>query len=158
MFEVQMIKKYCSEYFIKEIIEDITSLGGMAVYCTITLFSLFVDYAVGIKLTLMLLLSYLVTAIIKSFYKKERPKEESYKNIVEKLHSRSFPSLHAMRATMLGITFAKILNERLAIILSVLLILIVGWTRIMLKKHYWTDVFGGIIFGIIIVLTVNCLL
>lgn len=150
-----MIKKYCSEYFIKEIIEDITSLGGMTIYCVVVLFSLFVDSIVGFKLILMLIIAYIITGVIKSFYKKERPKEESYKNIIEKLHSRSFPSLHTMRATMLGITFANILNERLAIILSVLLILIVGWTRMILKKHYFTDVLGGIIFGIIIFLIVN---
>ncbi len=147
-----------SKYFIDETLEDITSLGGITIYCTITIVSLFADFKTGLRLAFMLFSAYLVTAVIKSIYKKQRPKEETYKNIIEKIHSRSFPSLHSMRITILAATFAQLLEQRIATLFLALLVIAVAWTRIQLKKHYLTDILGGIAFGIIIFFTANLLL
>lgn len=154
---MEWLKKHFSEYFIKETLEDITSLGGITVYCTLTLFSFFADFQTGSRLLLMLFLCYIITATIKSIYKKQRPKQESYKNLIEKIHSRSFPSLHAMRTTILAATFAQLIDNKIATLFLILLIIIVSWTRTQLKKHYITDIIGGIVFGLTIFVFVNWL-
>ena len=69
--------------------------------------------------------------------------------------SYSFPSGHTLTAIVfyivlsyLLIHYFKIKNKTLVYSCSILLILIVGFSRIYLGVHYFSDVMGGIILGI----------
>lgn len=78
--------------------------------------------------------------------------------------SFAFPSGHStISAVFFGFMILFSLNhiknithKKLAIITSILLIAIVGITRIYLNVHWLTDVIGGYLLGTIIVLTLAC--
>ncbi len=74
--------------------------------------------------------------------------------IQETFHS--FPSLHAMTATILYFTLAYMMYHftrrfwlsYLVFIISFLLIMLISFSRIYLGVHYFSDIFGGFTFGL----------
>lgn len=102
------------------------------------------------------LLSYLLNELIKNIIKRERP------SIVEQVHAvgYSFPSGHAMISTACyGIftyfilkTIAKKKHKKLIVWLTVMLIILIGYSRIALNVHYLTDVIGGYLIGLLFII------
>lgn len=95
----------------------------------------------------------LLNVLLKSAFARQRP---SFENPFVTLASYSFPSGHAMAATLLyGIlavfTVLTVQTWRwgvLTVLAAVLLILLVALTRIALAVHYLSDVLGGIAAGL----------
>lgn len=89
---------------------------------------------------------------IKYFWHKPRPNGQQYKNGFEKIDAGSFPSIHASRIALvylsLGFLHYKFGNE-LLFLLFLLIIIVVGYSRTFLKKHFWTDVLAGWTLGTI---------
>ncbi|HLQ82912.1 MAG TPA: phosphatase PAP2 family protein [Pseudogracilibacillus sp.] len=102
------------------------------------------------------LLSYVLNEFIKSIIKRERP------SIVEQVHAvgYSFPSGHAMISTVCyGIftyfllkTITKKKYKNLIILLTGLLIVLIGYSRLALNVHYLTDVIGGYLIGALFII------
>ncbi|MEK6818538.1 MAG: phosphatase PAP2 family protein, partial [Nanoarchaeota archaeon] len=108
------------------------------------------------KLTfLSLILIYLITFAIRFIYYKPRPKKQSHKNLLEKLDASSFPSMHSARITLLCLIFTSVYLNLYSVLLSALLILLVSYSRIYLKKHYFSDLVGGVILGILVYFFMN---
>ena len=137
---------------LKKIFDEITFLGGILFYLIVSfLFLYFQKQDIFLKLILALISVYLITAIIRMFYFKNRPKKLNHSNFLEKLDASSFPSIHAARATLLFILFSLINLEKLFLIaIMFLLLLSVYYSRIYLKKHDIIDILGGIILGILV--------
>lgn len=98
-------------------------------------------------LLLALLINEIFCSLIKIIFPKKRPTEQTYKNIIEKIDAGSFPSIHASRITIVYLTLFSN-TENLAIktvFLSV--IVLVFFSRVKLKKHFWIDVLGGFVIG-----------
>ncbi len=132
-------------------IRDISALGGLPFYIAVMLwFFAANNKAVLYELALSLLLCYAVTTAIRLVYFKKRPKEQSYKNIFEKIDASSFPSLHAMRAGALGVITAVFFNNVIITAAALVMIGAVGATRVMLRRHHPIDTTAGIAIGGII--------
>ena len=89
----------------------------------------------------------LVTQILKRIIRRKRPSKEVQSKYVSKLDLWSFPSGHAGRmacsAIMMMLLFPKI--GWIILIWAIL----VGYGRIFIKAHYFLDILGGTILGII---------
>ncbi len=137
--------------FIDEFFRDITSLGGIYVYGIIAL----VLFIVGQnKLFFQMLFgaffSYIIAGAIRLIYFKHRPSKQQFTNIIERIDASSFPSIHAARASFLVIIFSSALNSIIGNIFLFIVGIFICYSRIYLKKHDYADIFGGIIFGILL--------
>ena len=139
-----------------DLIRDISSFGSLFAY----LFVLFVfliqkNYVLFNKLAIGLLFIYAIVIIIRSVYFKDRPKKYPHSTFIERLDASSFPSLHAARITFLYAIFINYFKNYIFLILGVILVALVSYSRIYLKKHDKTDVFVGIFLGVVVYFVVN---
>ncbi|MBI3190136.1 phosphatase PAP2 family protein [archaeon] len=140
--------------FVYEAIRDISSLGGIAFYGLLFLFTLAVQqYIITMKLLFMIIAIMIVTYSIKSVYFKARPDNKAKKkgkNLLEKADLSSFPSVHSARITALGVLGSlTFMNIWLTLLLTAIVI-VVCVSRIVLSRHYKADVAAGIILGLIV--------
>ncbi len=101
------------------------------------------------------LLSSFLNILIKHLVKRDRP------SLVEEVYGvgYSFPSGHAMISTVCYGIFVFYLIEiikkkpkrRLLIISTLILLLLIGYSRIALGVHYFTDVLGGYMIGLLFI-------
>lgn len=101
------------------------------------------------------LLSYVLNELIKLVVKRVRP------SIMEEVFGigYSFPSGHAMISTVCYTIFVfyllKIIKEKrrrqLIIISTITMLLLIGYSRIVLGVHYFTDVLGGYLFSLLFI-------
>src|SRR3989344_993617 len=136
---------------LKEKIQDMSAFGGDPVY---VLFML-IAFLGGVKKEFLILLvglalAYAITFAIRMFWWQERPDKEKYKNIWEKFDSGSFPSVHAMRATILALTLAMFYKTALAYAGFAVVVLAVCFARVWLKRHRLIDVAVGVPLGVLI--------
>lgn len=140
-----MYKKFFNNLF-AEIIRDFSSFGSPFI---LILFSLIL---IGINFKLLGIIVGLIFvetfgSLIKFFYYKKRPNEEKYNNFLEKIDSSSFPSLHSARSSFVFLSLFLFYDSPTKIIL-LFIPLIVGLTRVLLKKHYVLDVIAGYFLGV----------
>ena len=93
-------------------LRDFTSLGNPLILLIMAFF------IIGNTITLIYLIIGLLFieifgSLIKIFYYKNRPSKESYKNILEKIDSGSFPSLHSARACFIFISLMGITRHNI---------------------------------------------
>ena len=91
----------------------------------------------------------IVSIFIKYFYFKERPLKKEKTNLIERLDAASFPSTHSMRIFSL-MFWIVLLGDMKLTIYSTIIVFLVSYSRIYLKKHYLIDVIFGIILSFII--------
>jgi len=141
------MKKILNKFF-----DEIPFFGGIAFY----LFVMILLFIIGetdffLKLMIGLITIYFVTLLIRIVYFKPRPNREKYKNFIEKIDASSFPSVHASRMTFLFLFSTISFSLDFIVKVFLFLVFILGlYSRIYLKKHFFKDVFGGIILGGII--------
>lgn len=138
------------------IFKFITFFGSVLFIVIITLLILIFGKRRGVNITLVVIISTLVNNIVKVIIKRPRP--EVLKLVVEK--SYSFPSGHTMAsATLAGIivfyiwksNIKKLYKVIISIVLSLLVFSII-FSRIYLGAHYFSDVLGGMITSIIVLI------
>lgn len=91
---------------------------------------------------------------IKFLFHRKRPKHIHYLNSLEKIQSGSFPSIHSANIMFAGLVIIKNFNNIAVDIIFTMVILIVGYSRYYLKKHYLRDVLGGYLIGVIMFLVI----
>ncbi len=129
-----------------EYIRDFTSLGNPFILLSIAFF------LVGFNNSfLMIVLGFIINEIIcsaiKYFFPKKRPNQQTYDSAAEKIDAGSFPSIHASRLSFVGLSLMALTNYFPHKILLLVIILVVGYSRIYLLKHYPIDVLAGYVFG-----------
>jgi len=99
-------------------------------------------------LLIALLINEIIGSVIKVFFFRQRPNGQKYSNLIEKIDAGSFPSIHSSRITLSYFFLSSCTNlVTLKVIYFVAIVLVLA-SRIILRKHYWTDVIGGAIIGI----------
>ena len=132
--------------------EEVTFLGGLLFYLIITFYFLFKNDYDSFKILIIgLFIIYIIAALIRMVYFKERPKKVSYENFLEKIDASSFPSIHAARISFLFIfMITRVLDSYYWVFLGLILTILMLSSRIYLKKHYFIDIIGGTFLGLII--------
>ncbi len=105
------------------------------------------DMDVVIRVALGLLLIYLIGGFIKSILFKESPAKSILMGIFRKVESGSFPSLHVARSSFAYGFLLEYLDFPFTAI-PVILVLLVAFSRVFLKKHYIVDTIFGLFFGL----------
>jgi len=131
--------------------KQLTELGSFTFFLvTIGLLILLKYYSFALRLSISLGLIMIVAVLIKSIYFKKRPKKHKITNVIERIDASSFPSIHSMRTFALSFWMIQFFNNSFITIYLTILGIFVIYSRIYLKKHYWSDIIGGIFFSFVI--------
>ncbi len=143
--------------WVEEMMRDLTALGGVAVTSLITLATTVLLAMQGrAKMSLYILTTVLggvaLSLALKSSFDRPRPNLVPYGSHV---YTQSFPSGHSMTASATYLTLGALLAERVRrrrarvfiLLLTVLVLLAVGFSRVYLGVHWATDVLAGWVAG-----------
>ncbi|MBI9105202.1 MAG: phosphatase PAP2 family protein [Spirochaetales bacterium] len=142
-----------SNPFLDKAAEMVTMLGEQYFFILVISFLFWnISKREGFKLAAAFIYSSVLNNILKISFHTLRPFEMldyiSGKR-VETATGYSFPSGHTQGATTFFITLAQILRRKWFTIAAIIVIFLIGLTRIFLGVHWPVDVVGGIIFGVI---------
>ncbi|MGB1018054.1 MAG: phosphatase PAP2 family protein [Chitinophagales bacterium] len=130
---------------------DFTSLANPLILLFVPFIFLFPkNKAAFYTLLIALLINEVIGSLIKIFFPKKRPNGQTYSNLIEKIDAGSFPSLHSSRIALVYLTLFYFSDLLALKIIFICIIPIVMFSRINLKKHFLTDIIGGLIIGSII--------
>lgn len=136
---------------IQSLFRDITTLGGSFFYGIMMLFVLGIG---ELELFYQLLLGFIATTgfvvLIRTFYFKDRPNKQHYSGFLERIDASSFPSLHATRVVFYSLVFINFFSNSFITAWFFILMILVVYSRIYLKKHDWIDIIGGILLGLMV--------
>lgn len=134
------------------ILKIITSLASTRFFVILSILLLIIlRNRKAVALVVFLALNGIINEILKRLFKRERPNIKRL--VVEKGYS--YPSGHTMSATcfyglmsfLVAISELTIYFKIGIIVLLVLLVLVIGFSRIYLGVHYFSDVVAGILMG-----------
>lgn len=147
------------------VIKVITNLGGpigIMFICFLLLMYSKTRKKVGIPVSIAVIISEIINFTLKNIFARERP------NILQLVNetSYSFPSGHSMINasvyTMLAILALKYIKDKkikyAVVAFCIVFPLLIGFTRIYLGVHYFTDVIGGLLLGFSVSVIVYTLL
>ena len=108
------------------------------------------DLLFPLKLLGFILAMEIFCGLIKLAYPKPRPVPLKNNTLWQKYHAGSFPSIHSARIMAVSVWISSFYGTPVAALLITLLVAGVGYSRIYLKKHYFTDVLAGYAIGVAI--------
>ena len=129
-----------------EYIRDFTSLGNPFILLSIAFFLTGIGKPFAM-IVLGFVINEIVCSAIKYFFPKKRPNQQTYDSAAEKIDAGSFPSIHASRLSFVGLSLMSMTSYFPHKILLLIMILVVGYSRIYLLKHFPIDVLAGYVFG-----------
>ena len=133
------------------IIVFITTLGAGIAYVAM-LFYIFwcVDDRQGIKLSVLMVFSGWINSFLKVLFKQPRPYnlDPSVGRAAET--SYGIPSGHAQSSLVFFTAFASWLKKPALYVAAILITLVISFTRLYLGVHFPTDIFGGWIVGLVV--------
>lgn len=113
---------------------------------------IYLQWPAAWSLLITVVVAALLTAVAKGLFKRQRPVEKWA--IATDIYS--FPSGHAARAGAVAIALSAALPSYT--LLFLLWALLVAIARVMLSRHYVSDVVGGLVFGAVVGLLVQVVL
>lgn len=154
---IQFLQSFSSD-LLNTVMLIITSFGS--VY-----FSIFVvciiywcyNKDIGFKLGIIMACSGVLNSIVKSLVRSPRPIGVEGVNSIGEFSAPgySFPSGHTQNITTLGVSMYIFTRSRVIFILSVILIVLVGISRLYLGLHWPIDILGGFVLSLIISIVLN---
>ena len=155
-FEINFLHflRNISNTFLDHLFEAITFLGEQ--YCIIIILVI-LYYGISKKIGQRVLYSIITTInlnnIFKLIIKRERPFSQVQKNPVtparpETATGYSFPSGHTQNASVTYTSLAINFRKKQVIIPCIILIILIGFSRLWLGVHFPTDVIAGCILGV----------
>ena len=131
----------------------ITNLGSEYFYLiALTTLYLAVNKKLCYKTALILFFSMWLNNFLKNAFKLERPPE----GLIE-VSGYGFPSGHAQNSATFWGYLAVVTRSLSVIVLAVILIILISYSRLYLNVHYLMDVVGGILIGLLLVFTYHFL-
>ncbi len=129
---------------------DITAFGSVVFYLFVFVWFLAVAPSTAWLLLWGLLIIHAVAMIIRNYYFKHRPEAERHPTWLDKIDAASFPSIHAARIIFVVFTLNRYLMNYWLMAVMVVVLLLVCFSRIYLKKHDIVDLGGGLVLGTLI--------
>jgi len=152
MIEIIKFIQSFSSPFLDMLFELVTMVGDdMFFIFFIALYYWCFNKAFGYKLAFICLTSGVLNTIIKEIVRFPRPiGYEGIKSIrVETAGGYAFPSGHTQQTTALFTTLMLEFKKRWINIIGIVIVILVGFSRMYLGVHWPTDVLGGLIIGVI---------
>lgn len=141
---MQTLNKYLKEGF-----TAITAFGTAYFYAVLIIFLFLINQKTkAFHLLIILPICYLFVMALRLIYFKERPVKEDYFNLFTRLNASAFPSLHTITFTLTATILSTITKTTATTIFFYILAILVAYSRIHIKKHYWSDVLIGLVLGI----------
>lgn len=92
-----------------------------------------------------------ICSTIKYIWHKPRPNQQGFADGMEKIDAGSFPSIHAARISFVYASLSYIQytqNQSLIFaMIALIVVVVVGYSRVFLRKHFPVDVAAGYGFG-----------
>ncbi len=131
--------------------QGVTFLGNAEFYLLLApIFIWSVNYRLGARLGILLLLSAYINQALKELFMQPRPCEPRPDVCIDQADSYGLPSGHAQNAIVFWGVIAQWIGTAWGWIAGILLMLLIGLSRIYLGVHFPTDVFMGWAIGIVI--------
>ncbi len=129
----------------------ITTLGAGIIYLVMLFYILWcVDDRAGMRLSILLVFSNWVNSFLKVIFKQPRPYDLD-PSVGRALESTfGLPSGHAQNSLVFFMGFASWLKKPVFYVAAILITLVISFTRLYLGVHFPTDIFGGWIVGLIV--------
>lgn len=135
------------------IFRAITFLGEEQFYILLLPFILWcVDFQLGIRLSIILILSSYINTDLKDLFKQPRPFHINPAVKLAEADGYGLPSGHAQLALAMWTTLAIIIKKLWFWIFAVIIILLISFSRVYLGVHFPTDVFAGWAIAVIFLL------
>lgn len=132
------------------IFQIISLFGTPFFFIPATIYLLSLNKALAIIVIYSIASTQIICTAVKFIYPKSRPIPMPDKTLIQKYMAGSFPSIHTARITAFLVPIAQFYASKAFILAALLAIGLVGYSRIYLKKHYFTDVLGGFAIGAIV--------
>lgn len=132
--------------------QQMSALGSTPIFIIIIfIFLLNKQFETAFFLSLGLIVLYAIAAPLRLMFFKERPIPKPYENIFEKIDASSVPSLHAARVGFLLLFLMDYFaTEIYTFIFLIVVSLLIVYSRIYRKRHYFADVVIGFILGVFV--------
>lgn len=138
--------------FLDSFFTAITNLGHEFAYIAIVLFVYWcVDRRVAHRTAILFLFSMWLNGLVKEVFATPRPSPEQGVRVLVHEESFSFPSGHAQGAATLWGALAWSFGSTLFWVVAIVLILLIGFSRLYLGAHFLGDVLGGYAIGFALV-------
>ena len=152
------IDKYISSYYAEKssqwwytFFSFVSHSGSLAVIGTIIICAVYLFYDhVVLPVTLMIyaeLLGLLIIIFVRNVIKRNRPRKFRPR-LIDAWNNYSFPSHHAYRAFMIATLLSLFYPAFMSLFYS--WAILIGFSRIYLLKHYFSDVLSGALLGMFI--------
>lgn len=125
----------------------LTLLGTPFFYAPLCVVFAVFDFAASVRLAMALAVVEVFCGILKFIYPKERPVPLPRKTFYQRYEAGSFPSVHSARTAAMAVFFSLQYPHWSVAAVGVLALLVVGYSRIFLQKHYLVDVVAGALIG-----------
>ena len=103
-----------------------------------------------------MIMMYIVAIPLRIIFFKERPDPIPYEGILEKIRASTMPSLHSSRTIFLLLFFLPYFGESFEHrMFLVFLAVLIFYSRIIRKRHFFIDVFIGILIGLLTFYTLS---
>ena len=151
---IKLRSPFCDNLF--KIVSFLFSTYTIIIYCIIFLMIL-KNRKYSYYIIYMMLSEALINNVIKIIFRRPRPSNLAL--VIENTYS--FPSGHTMAACIITYLIGNYISKKystkkyLITSLEIIIILLVGISRVYLGVHYFTDIIGAILISIAIILLAN---
>lgn len=135
---------------LQNIFSALTLFGTPFFYLPVTIVLAVFNLALALRLLIILLSVEALCCALKFIYPKERPIPLPRKTLYQKYEAGSFPSIHAARIAVVAAFLSFAYPSAATVAAGFLATLLVGYSRIYLRKHYIIDVLVGIAIGVVL--------
>ncbi len=128
-----------------ETVRDFSALGSFPILFLFGLGLYSLNLSLGARVLWGLCVVDLLAALVKLAVHRPRPDGQTFANLIGRIDAGSLPSVHAARSLFMAVTVSGWYPLLLPVALPACLL--VGTSRVLLRRHRVTDVIAGYVLG-----------